>query len=108
MAELATCPNVAVKLGGIFMEVNGFGWNKRPKPPTSDELAEAARPYHDFVIDRFGVDRCIFESNFPVEKISCSYAVLWNSFKKIARGASASEKAKLFHDNATRIYRLSQ
>lgn len=104
--ELATCPNVSVKLGGIFMEVNGFAWHKREAPPTSDELAEAARPYFEHVIEKFGVERAMFQSNFPVEKISSSYRVLWNAFKKIARNYSPAEKAKLFHDTATRVYRI--
>jgi predicted TIM-barrel fold metal-dependent hydrolase len=106
MAELATCPNVSIKLGGIFMEVNGFAWHTRPKPPSSDELAEAARPYFEFVIEKFGPDRAMFESNFPVEKISTGYKILWNAFKKLARNYSPSEKAKLFHDTAARVYRI--
>jgi len=106
MKDLAACPNVAVKLGGIGMEVAGWGWHERPKPPTSDEIAEAARPYYSFVIDNFGPDRALFESNFPVEKKAVSYSVLWNAFKKVARDYSAAEKAKLFHDNAARLYRL--
>jgi L-fuconolactonase len=107
MAKIAKLPNVVVKLGGFFLNVGGYGWEKRPKPPTSDELAKAARPYADFVVETFGVDHCLFESNFPVEKTSASYGVLWNAFKKLALGTSADEKAKLFHDNAARIYRLS-
>jgi L-fuconolactonase len=107
MAEIARLPNVVVKLGGFFLGPSGYGWEKRPKPPTSDELAAAARPYADHVVETFGVDRCFFESNFPVERTSASYGVLWNAFKKLARGASADEKAKLFHDNAARVYRLA-
>ncbi len=107
MTELATCTNVSVKLGGLAMEVNGFAWHKRERPPTSDELAEATRPYFEFVIEKFGPDRAMFESNFPVEKISTGYRVLWNSLKKVARGYSPSEKAKLFHDTAARVYRLA-
>jgi L-fuconolactonase len=106
MADLAECANVSVKLGGIFMEVNGFAFHEEVKPPTSDELAQAARPYFEYAIEKFGPDRAMFESNFPVEKISCSYRVLWNAFKKLARGYSPSEKAKLFHDTATRVYRI--
>jgi predicted TIM-barrel fold metal-dependent hydrolase len=106
IADLAACSNVSVKLGGIFMEVNGFGWHRRPSPPTSDELAEAARPYFEYAIEKFGPDRAMFESNFPVEKISSGYKVLWNAFKKAARGYSPLEKAKLFHDTATRVYRV--
>jgi predicted TIM-barrel fold metal-dependent hydrolase len=104
--ELAACPNVVAKLGGINMEVNGFGWHERPRPPSSQELADATRPYYDFTLEQFGVDRCMFESNFPVDAVSCSYTVLWNSFKRLTSGYSAAEKAKLFHDTAARIYRI--
>jgi predicted TIM-barrel fold metal-dependent hydrolase len=107
ITELATCPNVVAKLGGINMEINGFGWHERSRPPGSQELADATRHYYDFTIEKFGVDRCMFESNFPVDKASCSYTVLWNTFKRLASGFSASEKAKLFHDTAARVYRLT-
>ena len=106
VAPLAECPNVMAKLGGLAMEVNGFGWHERPRPPTSAELMDASRRYYEATLDLFGVERCMFESNFPVEKVSCSYAVLWNAFKRLAAGYSADEKAALFHDNAARIYRL--
>jgi len=107
ITELATCPNVVVKLGGINMEMNGFGWHERSRPPGSAELTEATRRYYELTIEKFGVDRCMFESNFPVDKASCSYTVLWNSFKRLTAKASAAEKAKLFHDTAARVYRLS-
>jgi len=106
ISELATCPNVVAKLGGINMEVNGFGWHERPRPPSSQELAEATRHYYEFTIEKFGANRCMFESNFPVDVLSCSYTVLWNSFKRLTSGCSAAEKAKLFHDTAARVYRL--
>jgi predicted TIM-barrel fold metal-dependent hydrolase len=106
ISELATCPNVVAKLGGINMEVNGFGWHERPRPPSSAELAEATRRYYEFTIEKFGVDRSLFESNFPVDKVSCSYTVLWNSFKRLTSSYSPTEKAKLFHDTAARVYRL--
>ncbi len=104
--DLATCPNVVVKIGGINMPVNGFDWHKRAMPPTSAELAAATQRYYLHTIERFGPQRCMFESNFPVDKVSCSYTVLWNSFKRLADGFSASEKAALFHDTAARVYRL--
>ena len=107
ITELATCPNVVVKLGGINMEMNGFGWHERPKPPSSQELAAATRQYYELTIEKFGADRCMFESNFPVDKASCSYTVLWNSFKRLTAGYPATEKAKLFHDTAARVYRLA-
>ncbi len=105
---LATCDNVVAKLGGINMEVNGFGWHTKSRPPTSQELMDATRHYYDYTLERFGVDRCMFESNFPVDKASCSYTVLWNAFKRLTSGYSADEKAKLFHDTAARIYRLDR
>ena len=104
--ELATCPNVIAKLGGINMEINGFGWHDRPMPPSSAELLEPSRRYFEHTIDKFGTKRCMFESNFPVDKVSSSYTVLWNAFKRLTKGYSAAERAALFHDTATRVYRL--
>ena len=106
IAELATCPNVVAKLGGINMKINGYDWDLKDKPPGSAELAEATRPYYDHCIEQFGADRCLFESNFPVDKRTCSYNVLWNTFKRIASGCSDGEKASLFHDTAARVYRI--
>lgn len=104
--ELASCPNVRVKLGGLAMSMAGFGWHKREVPPDSAELAEAMAPYFQTCIDAFGPDRCMFESNFPVDKVSCSYTTLWNAFKFVARDYSDSERAALLHDTAVRTYRL--
>ena len=106
MFNLATCPNVVVKLGGINRDYNGFGWHGKPMPPTSQELCEATKRYYEIVIEYFGADRCMFESNFPIDKVSCSYASLWNSFKRVAADCSANERAQLFHDTAARVYRL--
>jgi L-fuconolactonase len=103
---LADCPNVVAKLGGINMPVNGFDWHKREPRPTSRQLADATARYYLHTIECFGAQRCMFESNFPVDKVSCSYLVLWNSFKRLTAGFSASEKAALFHDTAVRVYRL--
>jgi L-fuconolactonase len=108
VAELATCHNVVAKLGGINMEVNGFGWHEKARPPTSQELLDATRHYYEYTLEQFGVDRCMFESNFPVDKASCSYTVLWNAFKRLTSGYSADEKAELFHDTAARVYRLDR
>jgi L-fuconolactonase len=104
--ELARCQNVVAKLGGLNMAVNGFGWEHRSLPPTSAELAQATKRYFEHTIERFGPDRCMFESNFPVDKLSCSYTVLWNSFKRLSKGFSADERAALFHGTAARVYRL--
>ncbi len=107
IAKLSTCPNVVVKLGGLGMPVCGFGWNKQTTPPNSTELAEAMAPYYHQCIEQFGVDRCMFESNFPVDKASYSYNVMWNAFKCICENFSLREKAALFHDTAARVYHLS-
>jgi predicted TIM-barrel fold metal-dependent hydrolase len=104
--ELARCPNVRMKLGGLAMVVNGFDFHENVLPPSSGELATAWRPYMEALIEYFGADRCMFESNFPVDKAMCSYPVLWNAFKRIASGCSAAEKAALFHDTAAGFYRL--
>ena len=106
LVELAQLDNVAMKLGGLGMSIMGFDFHKRPLPPSSVELAAAWRPYMETCIELFGADRCMFESNFPVDKPMCSYPVLWNAFKRIAASASKSEKQALFHANAAHIYRL--
>ena len=92
--ELAKCPNVVAKIGGVNMPLNGFGFEKQPVPPTSEELAEATGRYYLHSIERFGPERCMFESNFPVDKVSCSYAVLWNAFKRIAAQFRDDEKTR--------------
>jgi L-fuconolactonase len=104
---LAEYSNVVVKLGGIGMPIYGFGWDKHAVPPDSVEIAEAMSPYLLYCIEHFGVDRCMFESNFPVDKVSYSYNVIWNAFKRVAKGFSQDEKTALFHDTAVRAYRLN-
>lgn len=108
IAELAELPNVHAKLGGLVMPINGFGFHKRAKPATSIELVSATKDYYLHAIDCFGVERCMFESNFPVDKRSCSYHVLWNAFKRLSSGFSEHEKSCLFHDTAARVYKLEQ
>ena len=106
MRELARFQNLHVKLGGLAMNVNGFGWHHEVLPPSSGEMALAWRPYVETAIELFGVNRCMFESNFPVDKGMCSYPVLWNAFKRLAAGCSDDEKAALFHRTAQRFYSL--
>jgi predicted TIM-barrel fold metal-dependent hydrolase len=106
IAGVAACPNVVAKLGGMAMPDNGFGWNVRDRPPTSDEFARAQRPYYQYTIECFGPERCMFESNFPVDKLSISYAVLYNGLKKIASGFSEAEQEAMFSGTARRVYRL--
>ena len=104
IAELKDCTNVHFKLGGINMKINGFDWHKRDLPPTSDELVDRTGRYYEYCIDEFGAERCMFESNFPVDKESCSYGVLWNAFKKLSQSRSEDEKAALFHHTAAKVY----
>jgi L-fuconolactonase len=106
LAGLATCPNVVVKVGGIGMPIFGMRWHYRPQRTTSADLVAAWGQEVAWCIEKFGVERCMFESNFPVDKASCSYAVLWDAFALMTAGASAAEKVALFHDTATRTYRL--
>jgi len=103
---LASCPNVNVKLGGLGMRLLGFDVHEGELPPSSDQLAAAWRPYIETCIAAFGADRAMFESNFPVDKGSYGYGVFWNACKRLAQGASADEKASLFHGTASRVYRL--
>jgi len=104
--ELAKCPNVNVKLGGIGMTSFGFDFHERDVPPSSEELAAAWRQYVEPCIEAFGVNRCMFESNFPPDNQSCGYTELWNAFKRITASASASEKTALYSGTAARVYRL--
>ncbi|MGZ6039914.1 MAG: amidohydrolase family protein, partial [Phenylobacterium sp.] len=85
----------------------GYDFHLRPKPPSSEEAAAAWRPYIETCIEAFGPERCMFESNFPVDMGACDYATLWNAFKRIAKGCSADEKAALFSGTATKTYRLA-
>ena len=109
MTDLAKHENVSVKLGGMGMQIMGFemDFEHLQSPASSQQLADAWRPYIETVVQLFGPDRCMFESNFPVDKRSCSYHVLWNAFKRLASGYSAAEKAQLFKSTAERVYRLN-
>ncbi|MEZ5716131.1 MAG: amidohydrolase family protein, partial [Paracoccaceae bacterium] len=106
MAAIAQCPNVVAKLGGLAMPVNGFGWDSRATPPTSDELIAAQGHYYAHMIEIFGPERCMFESNFPVDKLSVGYAVYWNAMKKLAARHDCGARDALFKGTADRIYRL--
>ncbi|WP_119420461.1 amidohydrolase family protein [Desertibaculum subflavum] len=108
IAALAGCSNVVVKLGGLGMKIGVFDFHRRSEPAGSEELARAWRPWIETCIEAFGADRCMFESNFPVDKVTCSYRILWNAFKRLAAGASPTEKAALFSGTAKRVYRLPE
>ncbi len=106
MAELARCPNVTVKLGGLTMRLAAFDYATRATPPGSEELAALWAPVILPCIELFGAGRSMFESNFPVEKMGVGYATLWNAFKRLARGASDEERRALFAGTARRVYRI--
>jgi predicted TIM-barrel fold metal-dependent hydrolase len=108
VTALAKCSNVYVKLGGLAMKLTGFGHHKLDVPPSSEVLAGDWKPYLMHCIEAFGPERCMFESNFPVDKASCAYTTLWNAFKRLTADFSASDKAALFHDTATRFYRIEE
>ena len=108
MAGAAALPNVVAKLGGMAMADNGFGWDRRDEPVTAQEFAAAQREYYLHAIDCFGTGRCMLESNFPVEKVSVSYPVLYNAFKLITADFSEADKDALFSGTARRVYRLPE
>jgi predicted TIM-barrel fold metal-dependent hydrolase len=104
--DIARCPNVSVKLGGLAMRLLGYDFHERPMPPSSEQAATAWRPYIETCIEAFGPDRAMFESNFPPDKGQCSYQVIFNAFKRIAAQYSEAEKTALFSGTATDFYRL--
>jgi predicted TIM-barrel fold metal-dependent hydrolase len=107
VTEVAKSQNVVVKLGGLGMTFGMFDFYAREKPPSSTDLETAYRPYIETCIAAFGVNRSMFESNFPPDGASSSYPILWNAFKRLAAGSSAYEKAMLFSGTAKRVYRLA-
>jgi predicted TIM-barrel fold metal-dependent hydrolase len=106
LARLAELPNVVLKLGGIGMTIFGQRWHRREIPPSSSELADFWGPHVRWCIEQFGPSRCMFESNFPPDRASCSYVVLWNAFKRISAGYDPADRAQLLHDTAAQVYRL--
>jgi L-fuconolactonase len=108
IAEIASCPNIRMKLGGMATPFfSGWTFGDDPKPPSSETLEKAYRPWVETAIEAFGADRCMFESNFPADKAFCSYQVVWNAFKRLAHGASAAEKQLLFSGVAGKTYRIT-
>ena len=104
--ELARCENVVMKLGGMLMRLAAYDYRALPAPPSSAQLADYWRPYIETCIERFGATRCMFESNYPVEKMGIGYAALWNAFKRLTAGASSAEKRAMYSGTARRAYRL--
>ncbi len=107
IAEIAQCPNVVAKIGGLAMPDNGFGWHTADRPPTSDEFIEAQGRYYLQTIEQFGPERCMFESNFPVDRLSLSYRTFWNAAKKLIAGFPADQRDAMLRGTAARVYRLN-
>ncbi len=107
LRALVQFPHLTVKVGGLGMTYCGWDFHLRDTPPSSEELAAAWRPYVETCIELFGPDRCMMESNFPVDKESTGYHVLWNALKRITQNHSAADKSKLYRDTAARVYRLA-
>jgi predicted TIM-barrel fold metal-dependent hydrolase len=108
IAAIGRCPNICLKLGGIGMPRMGFDWHARARPIGSEELAAAIAPIMSYCIEQLGPERCMFESNFPVDKVSFSHHVLFNAFKLFSKGYSPHERAALFHDTAVRAYGIAE
>ena len=108
MRDLAHLPNVFVKVGGLGMVTLGFGLHREPKRPSSERLASHWRPYIETCVELFGPNRCMFESNFPPDRKSCDYGILWNAFKRVASQYTSTEKAALFKGTATAVYKLAE
>ena len=106
ISDLSECPNVKIKLGGLGMPIFGYDWHERDIPIGSDDLAFDMAPILDFCIEKFTPEKGMFESNFPVDKVSFSYNILYNAFKKYSKDFSKSERAAMFHDNAVKFYKI--
>lgn len=107
MTRVAEHPNVSLKLGGMIMRFAAFDYVALEVPPDSQTLAGYWRPYIETCIELFGAKRCMFESNFPIDKLGTGYRTLWNAYKRITANATASEKAELYSGTARRVYRLA-
>lgn len=106
MRQLSECPNAYVKFGGFGATVFGYDFTSRARPPSSEQLAEIWQPLFDTVLDLFGASRCMFESNFPVDRSVAGYGVLWNAFKRLTAGLSDAQRQAVFHDTAAAVYRI--
>jgi len=106
IAAVAACPNIYVKLGGLGQPRYGFDWHTRNEPIGSEELAIDLAPYMTYCIEQFSPNRCMFESNFPPDKVSYSYNVLFNAFKRLSSSYSPTERSALFHDTAVGFYKI--
>ena len=106
VAVVAKSSNIIMKLGGVGQARYGYDWSDREVPVGSEELAGTLAPLMNYCIEQFGAERCMFESNFPVDKISYSYNVVYNAFKRLSQAYSPTERAALFHDTAKRVYSI--
>mgnify|MGYP000483119726 CR=1 FL=1 len=106
IAEVAACENTVAKLGGLAMPDNGYGFHEAERPPTSAEFLALQQPWYEHTIECFTPERCMFESNFPVDRFSLSYGVYWNAMKQIAAQYTSAEQDAMFSGTASRVYRI--
>ncbi len=106
ISAIARRPNCVMKIGGLGNRMCGFEYDARPSPPSSEELARDWEPYVRRCLDTFGPERCMFETNFPVDKASFTYAANWNAFKRLAAPLSAAGRDRLFFGTALEVYGL--
>lgn len=106
LALFRDMPQVSLKFGGLAMALAGFGWHRRDRPASSQELAQAWQPYFETCLDVFGPGRVMFESNFPVDRAGCSQVTLWNAYKTLSAGLPMPDRVALLQDNARRRYAL--
>jgi predicted TIM-barrel fold metal-dependent hydrolase len=107
IGELASCPNVSIKISGLGMKIGGFAFDVRATAPSSEELADAWRPWIETCVEEFGANRCMYGSNFPVDKGSYNLSTGVNAIKRLIVGASRDEKDAIFHRTAQAFYRLA-
>ena len=106
ICEISKCPNVYAKLGGLAMPDNGFDWHLQSRPPSSDEFIKQQQKYYMHAIECFGPERCMFESNFPVDRLSINYHALFNAYKKMIADFNEDEKHAMFYGTAEKVYSL--
>jgi predicted TIM-barrel fold metal-dependent hydrolase len=107
LSEAAKRPNIVLKVGGVGMDMISPAFTEALEKPSSEAMAAAWEPLFETCVDLFGAERCMLESNFPVDGPAGSYRRFWNAFKRLAAGASADEKTALFSGTARRVYRLA-
>jgi L-fuconolactonase len=106
MKQVASCPNVTVKMGGLLINLANFDFARAAAPPTSAQLAELWKPWIEPCLELFGAERSMASSNFPVDKAGFGYGTVWNMFKRLTAGCTAEERRLVLGGTAKRVYRI--